>query len=424
MVVTSNTYHGMFSLSETPVGAIRSLQVLSSGQGYTSLPVVAVSNNISFSYGNALDKMGANSVFLSLANTIANQFSSNVIIKNSGNTASGVVLDFIDSNTSLVSTGNTVLRVQMETTTDFTAADTLTVYTNDSDLDPVGIGDFASVNVSSSATTSTIAHASHGLDAGQRITISGASGGDASLFNKTHTIATVPNTSHYTVTLSSSASTTSHSGLTLRRTISANTAYERLKMEDSETTYYITFEEAIDGASSNGYVIVENGTDESNVVYANTGITGNNAVIEIASIAIGAIQAVSIYNFGAGYTSAPTINAAAVGGGNATLSGNLGALAEYDGYFDGTQGLLSDQGKLQDNYYFQDFSYVIKTDVDTAFYRNKIKELVHPAGMAMFGEVFMASNTAARLFANGTTNVNSTQANKQSKYRFIKYGSY
>ena len=29
----------------------------------------------------------------------------------------------------------------------------------------------------------------------------------------------------------------------------------------------------------------------------------------------------------------------------------------------------------------------------------------------MFGEVFMASNTAARLFANGTTNVNSTQAN-------------
>ena len=409
--VTSSTKHGVFSLTQTPVGAIRSLQVLSSGQGYTSLPVVSVSNNVSFSYGNALDKMGANSVFLSLANTIANQFSSNVIIKNSGNTATGLVLDFIDSNTSLVSTGNTVLRVQMETTTDFTAADTLTVYTNDSDLDSVGIGDFATVNVSSSATTSTIAHASHGLDAGQRVTISGASGGDASLFNKTHTIATVPNTSHYTVTLSSSASTTSHSELTLRRTISANTAYERLKMEDTETTYYITFEEAIDGASSNGYVIVENGIDESNVVYANTGITGNNAVIEIASIAIGAIQSVSIYNFGAGYTSAPTVNAAAVGGGNATLTGNLGALAEYDGYFDGTQGLLSDQGKLQDNYYYQDFSYVIKTDVDTAFYRNKIKELVHPAGMAMFGEVAMASNTATRLFANGTTNINSTQAN-------------
>ena len=29
----------------------------------------------------------------------------------------------------------------------------------------------------------------------------------------------------------------------------------------------------------------------------------------------------------------------------------------------------------------------------------------------MFGEVFMESNTASRLFANGTTNVNSTQAN-------------
>ena len=33
--VTSSTYHGVFSLSESVVGAIRSLQVLSSGQGYT-----------------------------------------------------------------------------------------------------------------------------------------------------------------------------------------------------------------------------------------------------------------------------------------------------------------------------------------------------------------------------------------------------
>ena len=97
----------------------------------------------------------------------------------------------------------------------------------------------------------------YGFQFSQNGCVTGASGGDASLFNKTHTIATVPNTSHYTVTLSSSASTTSHSGLTLRRTISANTAYERLKMEDSETTYYITFEESIDGASSNGYVVVD-----------------------------------------------------------------------------------------------------------------------------------------------------------------------
>ena len=80
----------------------------------------------------------------------------------------------------------------------------------------------------------------------------------------------------------------------------------------------------------------------------------DNAVIEIASISIGAIQSLTISNFGAGYTAAPTLNASAVGDGNAQLTARLGALAEYDGYFTGTTGLLSAQGRLQDNYYYQE----------------------------------------------------------------------
>ena len=81
------------------------------------------------------------------------------------------------------------------------------------------------------------------------------------------------------------------------------------------------------------------------------------------------------------------------------------------GYFDGNYGLLSGTNKMQDNLYYQDFSYVIKTNTDVETYRDKILELVHPAGMAMFGEILMTANLSVTLFDNATRNIGSTQAN-------------
>ena len=93
------------------------------------------------------------------------------------------------------------------------------------------------------------------------------------------------------------------------------------------------------------------------------------------------------------------------------MTGNVGVYAEYSGYFDGETGLLSGTNKMQDNFYYQDFSYVVKTDQDVETYRDKILELVHPAGMALFGEILMSANKSATLFDNATNNINSTQAN-------------
>ena len=378
-VVTSNTYHGALAgtLTEVEVGAIRSIQVLSSGQGYTQIPVVSVANTKIESLQNAPDKVGANSVFVTLASAIANQFSGNTIVKNQGNTATGLVLGPITSNTSLVSTGNTVLRVQMTTSNNFSSGDTLTAYTNNADENPVGIGDFGTANVSTSGATATFTQADHGFTAGQRIVVTGSSSGtDATVYNNNHTIAAVTNSSVFTVTFPSTPTDTSESDLRTRRIVSANVA-------------------------------------TSNSIFANTGIAGNNATISISSIAIGAIQSVSIYNFGANYTSAPTLDASGVGGGDATLTATLGALAEYDGFFDGPQGLLSGQGRMQDNYYYQDFSYVIKTDIDTKTYRDKILNLVHPAGLALFGEIVMYLNAETKMYSTGSGNNNYAVANTQ-----------
>lgn len=60
---------------------------------------------------------------------------------------------------------------------------------------------------------------------------------------------------------------------------------------------------------------------------------------------------------------------------------------EGTGVFENNQGCLSDsQIVLQDSYYFQNFSYVLTTNIPFNYYRDIFKKLLHPAGMKVFGE--------------------------------------
>ncbi|MDP7365669.1 MAG: hypothetical protein QGH83_00205, partial [Candidatus Pacebacteria bacterium] len=134
---------------------------------------------------------------------------------------------------------------------------------------------------------------------------------------------------------------------------------------------------------------------------------GNNATLAVSAIAIGAIKTVSVYNFGAGYTEPPTLTTT-TGNRNAELSATLGAFAEYDGYYVGSTGLISGTPKIQDNFYYQDFSYVLKTDMDITDYRDSVKRLTHPSGMLLFGEVAFRNKVSVEMFDAGERNVNST----------------
>lgn len=58
-----------------------------------------------------------------------------------------------------------------------------------------------------------------------------------------------------------------------------------------------------------------------------------------------------------------------------------------DGYYEGTYGFLSSDKYLQDNYYYQEFSYVIKSSKTIEQYQDAVKNLVHPAGLKMFGAI-------------------------------------
>lgn len=52
-------------------------------------------------------------------------------------------------------------------------------------------------------------------------------------------------------------------------------------------------------------------------------------------------------------------------------------------------GFLSDKKKLQDSYFYQKFSYVIRTGTNVDQWRDVFNKLVHPSGFIFFGEIFM-----------------------------------
>jgi len=65
---------------------------------------------------------------------------------------------------------------------------------------------------------------------------------------------------------------------------------------------------------------------------------------------------------------------------------SLGPLTKYPGYYTSNDGFLDDAIFIQDSKYYQAFSYVVKIDERLEAYKSVVKTLLHPAGMALFGE--------------------------------------
>lgn len=82
--------------------------------------------------------------------------------------------------------------------------------------------------------------------------------------------------------------------------------------------------------------------------------------------------------------------------GHAEVTPLRGAVGSYVGQFIGADGKISEASKkMQDNLYYQDFSYVVKVGQSIDKYRDAVKKLLHPVGLALFGEVRIQS------FGNG-----------------------
>lgn len=71
----------------------------------------------------------------------------------------------------------------------------------------------------------------------------------------------------------------------------------------------------------------------------------------------------------------------------ATATPSVGPVCAYDGYYADDQGKLSSKKRLQDNRYYQEFSYVIQSEIAISQYKDAVKQLIHPSGMSFFGAV-------------------------------------
>ena len=83
-----------------------------------------------------------------------------------------------------------------------------------------------------------------------------------------------------------------------------------------------------------------------------------------------------------------------------TADGELttGATGRTTGNFIGSKGFVSeDTMRIQDSYYYQDFSYVVKIGESINEWRDSIRTATHPAGFAVFGQVTIASLVNAQL---------------------------
>jgi len=82
----------------------------------------------------------------------------------------------------------------------------------------------------------------------------------------------------------------------------------------------------------------------------------------------------------------------------ATGTAQVGTIANTAGNFLNSEGQISEVNvRVQDSYYYQDYSYVIKVGQSINEWRDAIKSTVHPAGWAVFGEVEVVGRANAQV---------------------------
>ena len=147
-----------------------------------------------------------------------------------------------------------------------------------------------------------------------------------------------------------------------------------------------------------------------------TNIQGKSANVSIDTsnniTGIGSIRAVQITNFGINY-SAANVSASAVGDGNANLVSVVAGLGIREGVF------LDDDGKvnykiIQDSYYYQDYSYVIKSGLAFRTYSDTLKAVIHPAGLQSFGEILLYDQIDVSMLMSSTiTTIENIKSSKK-----------
>lgn len=162
----------------------------------------------------------------------------------------------------------------------------------------------------------------------------------------------------------------------------ANTTSLRLKRINLENTFLLgnTIIGRTSGTTANVVSIVED---------ANTLPVGLNAAIEAnVQTANNVVKKLDVADSGFGFLDQETVTLTKPGSlFSVTAIVELGQQGVGAGYYSTTQGFISDDRKLQDNEYYQEYSYEVQTKVPFDLYFDVLKRVTHVAGTRAFGKV-------------------------------------
>ena len=148
---------------------------------------------------------------------------------------------------------------------------------------------------------------------------------------------------------------------------------------------------------------LENGGSGYTAVPTVSGGSGSGANITLSGTGIGGIKTLKIANPGFGYTTAPTLTLSGLGDNTATATTTIGAYeGDFNIGFSNDDGFISSAKYLQDSLYYQAFSYVLTTGHAVDKWRDIVKRVNHPAGLALFGKLRIVSSASLNLKVLGT----------------------
>lgn len=150
-------------------------------------------------------------------------------------------------------------------------------------------------------------------------------------------------------------------------------------------------------ATTQGFVIKSTGTDDGSGYFGQPYVFiggSRNARVRVASVSDAGIP-LSWEIVGAGsdfVNETTTITLTSPNGEQVDVTIMTGYLFNYDGYWKDARGKPSDVNRFQDNNRYQNYSYVVKGPVQSADWLPTFLPVMHPAGLAVFGDFIIEHN--------------------------------
>jgi hypothetical protein len=147
----------------------------------------------------------------------------------------------------------------------------------------------------------------------------------------------------------------------------------------------------MDGPGSGEIKTIVAYNPDTNIATVDSDWVNNPTGASHYSIDLGKIKSIKVKDFGIGFTSAPTLDLTQAGKGNATATAIIGPVGKYSGRWINTNSFLDSNQIIQDSFFWQDFSYVLRLGQSLNTYKDIVLKLLHPAGTILFGEVDLSN---------------------------------